>query len=142
MVNAKRTWRLYYEEGLQVCRRKRKRLAHRDRIPLAAAVRPNQRRSLDFVSDGLWNERRFRGLNIVDDCTRGCPGQIVDFSISGKRLTRYLDQLAMTHGYPDELVHDNGPEPTSWTMFEWLQKTGVQLRFIQPGKPTQNAYVE
>ena len=142
VVNAKRTYRLYCEEGLQVRRRKRKRLAHQDRIPLAAAVRPNQRWSLDFVSDGLWNGRRFRVLNIVDDCTRSCPGQIVDFSISGKRLTRYLDQLAILHDYPDELVHDNGPELTSRAMFEWSQKTGVKLRFIQPGKPTQNAYVE
>ncbi len=67
---------------------------------------------------------------------------IVDFSISGKRLARYLDQLAIIHGYPDELVHDNGPELTSRAMFEWSHKTGVKLRFIQPGKPTQNAYVE
>jgi putative transposase len=142
VVNAKRTYRLYCEEGLQVRHRKRKRLAHRDRIPLAAAVRPNQRWSLDVVSDGLWNGGRFRVLNIVDDCTRGCPSQIVDFSISGKRLSRYLDQLAMIHGYPDELVHDNGPELTSRAMFEWSHKTGVKLRFIPPGKPRQNACVE
>jgi putative transposase len=139
VVNAKRIYRLYCEEGLQVCRRKRKRLAHRDRILLKAAVRRNQRWSLDFVSDGLWNGRRFRVLNIVDDCTRGCLGQIVDVSISGKWLTRYLDQLAIIHGYPDELVHDNGPKLTSRAMFEWSYKTGVKLRFIHPSKSTQNA---
>ncbi len=142
VVNAKRTYLLCCEEGLHVRRRKRKRLAHRDRIPLKAAVRPNQRWSLNFVSDGLWNGRRFKVLNIVDDCTRVCPGQIVDFSISGKRLSRYLDQLAIIHSYPDELVHDNGPELTSLAMFEWSHETGVKLRFIQPGKPIQNAYVE
>lgn len=142
VVNAKRTYRLYREEGLRVRRRRRKRLPPRDRIPLQAAERPNQRWSLDFVSDALWNYRRFRVLNIVDDCTRGGPGQIVDFSISGKRLARYLDELAAIHGYPEELVHDNGPELTSRAMFEWSQRTGVRLRFIQPGKPTRNAYVE
>ena len=142
MINAKRTYRLYHEEGLQVRRRKRKRLPARDRIPLEAAMCPNQRWSLDFVSDALWNYRRFRVLNIVDDCTRESPGQIVDFSISGERLARYLDGLAQLHGYPEELVHDNGPELTSRAMFEWSQRTGVRLRFIQPGKPTQNAYVE
>ena len=142
VVNAKRTYRLYSEEGLQVRRRKRKRLPPRDRVPLEPAARPNQRWSLDFVSDALWNARRFRVLNVVDDCSRECPGQIVDFSISGGRLARYLDDLAAIHGYPEELVHDNGPELTSRAMFEWSQRTGVRLRFIQPGKPTQNAYVE
>lgn len=142
VINAKRTYRLYCEEGLQVRRRKRKRLPSRDRISLEAAERPNQRWSLDFMSDALWNYRRFRVLNIVDDCTRESPGQIVDFSISGERLARYLDELAVVRGYPEELVHDNGPELTSRAMFVWSQRTGVKLRFIQPGKPTQNAYVE
>ena len=122
--------------------RSRKRLPPRDRVPLDAAGRPNQRWSLYFVSDALWNYRRFRVLNIVDDRTRESPGRIVDFSISGKRLARYLDELAAIHGYPEEPVHDNGQELTSRAMFEWSQRTGVRLRFIQPGKPTRNAYVE
>ena len=104
--------------------------------------RPHQRWSLDFVSDALWDHRRCRVLNIVDPCTRECPGQSVDTSLSGKRLARYLDELAAIHGYPEELVHDNGPELTSRAMFEWSQRTGVKQRFIEPGKPIQNAYVE
>ena len=94
------------------------------------------------MSDALWDHRRCRVLNIVDPCTRECPGPIVDTSISGKRLARYLDELAAIHGYPEELVHDNGPELTSRALFEWSQRTGVKQCFIEPGKPIQNAYVE
>lgn len=138
VVNHKKTWRLYREEGLQVRRRKRKRLAPRPRIPLEQPGGPNMRWSLDFVSDQLANGRRFRVLNIVDNFSRVCPGQIVDFSISGARLARFLDDLAL----PREIVMDNGPELTSKAMFLWSQRTGVTLRFIQPGKPIQNAFVE
>jgi putative transposase len=142
VVNLKRTYRLYCEEALQVRRRKRKRLPPRERIALAVPDRVNQRWSLDFVSDALWNDRRFRVLNIVDDFSRECPGQIVDTSISGARLARFLDELAVRYGLPQEIVMDNGPELTSRAMFEWSRRTGVALRFIEPGKPIQNAYVE
>ena len=101
-----------------------------------------QRWSLDFMSDQLADYRRFRILNIVDDHSRFCPGQIVDVSITGARLVRYLDQLALVHGLPEEIVLDNGPEGTSRAMFEWSERTGVRLRFIEPGKPVQNAFVE
>jgi len=142
VINSKHTWRLYREESLQVYQRRRKRLPKRERIPLIDATRPNQRWSLDFVHDALWDHRRFRVLNIVDDYSRECPGQIVDSSISGRRLARFLDELAERRGLPEEIVMDNGPELTSKAMFELSQKTGVILRFIDPGKPTQNAYVE
>ena len=101
-----------------------------------------QRWSLDFVSDQLGDHRRFRVLNIVDDFSRYCPGQIVDLSISGERLARFLDGLGDEIGLPEEIVMDNGPELTSKAMFEWSGRTGVRLRFIEPGKPVQNAFVE
>ncbi len=142
VVNAKRTYRLYREENLQVRRRKRRRLPRRDRVVLAAPMRPMQRWSLDFMSDQLASGRRFRILNIVDDCSRECPGQIVDLSISGERLARFLDDLARRRGLPETLVLDNGPELTSRAMFEWSRRTGVKLHFIDPGKPVQNAFVE
>ena len=103
---------------------------------------PNQRWSMDFVADQLATGRRFRILNIVDDYTRECVGQIVDFSISGQRVSRPLDQLQRDRGLPKAAVSDNGSEFTSKAMFLWSQQTGVQLRFIQPGKPIQNAFVE
>jgi len=139
VMNHKKTYRLYREEGLQVKRRRRKRLVPRPRVPMVPPSGPNQRWSLDFVSDQLANGRRFRVLNIVDDYSRVCPAQIIDFSISGERLARFLDELK---SLPREIVLDNGPELTSKAMFLWSQKTGVRLSFIQPGKPVQNAFVE
>jgi putative transposase len=142
VANRKRTYRLYTEQGLQVRTKKRRKLPRRDRIAPQVPERPMQRWSLDFVSDQLADCRRFRVLNIVDDHSRFCPGQIVDVSISGARVARYLDDLALLHGLPEEIVLDNGPEGTSRAMFDWSERTGVRLRFIEPGKPVQNAFVE
>lgn len=140
--NHKRTYRLYRQEGLQVRTRKRRKLPRRDRVPPQVPDRPMRRWSLDFIHDQLSDYRRFRVLNIVDDCSKICPGQIVDISISGARVARYLDELALLVGLPEEIVLDNGPEGTSRAMFEWAERTGVRLRFIEPGKPVQNAFVE
>ncbi len=85
---------------------------------------------------------RFRVLTIVDDCTRECPGQVVDVSVSVERKARHPDELTMAIGLPEEIIFDNGPEGTSKAMFEWAERTGVRLRFIQPGKPAQNAFIE
>jgi len=142
VANRKRTYRLYTEEGLQVRTKKRRKLPRRDRIAPQVPERPMQRWSLDFVSDQLADCRRFRVLNIVDDHSRFCPGQIVDVSISGARVARHLDDLALLHGLPEEIVLDNGPEGTSRAMFDWSERTGVRLRFIEPGKLVQNAFVE
>ena len=142
VVNRKKTYRIYREERLQVQRKRRKRLPARDRCPLPRPGAPNQRWSMDFISDQLATGRRFRVLNVVDDYTRECLGQITDFSISGARVSRFLDQLAGQRSRPQAIVTDNGPEFTSKAMFLWSQRTGVALRFIQPGKPVQNAVVE
>ena len=98
-----------------------------------------QRWSMDFMSDPLANGRRFQVLYIVDDYSRECKGQIVDFSISGLRLSLFLDSCSLL---PEEILVDNGPELTSKALFLWSEKTGVRLRFIDPGKPIQNAFVE
>jgi len=142
VVNHKRTYRLYTEHGLQVRTKKRRKLPRRDRVAPTVPERPMQRWSLDFVSDQLADCRRFRVLNIVDDHSRFCPGQIVDVSIPGARVARFLDDLAQRVGLPEEIILDNGPEGTSKAMFDWSERTGVSLRFIEPGKPVQNAFVE
>jgi len=134
VVNAKRTYRLYCEEELQ--------LRRRDRLPLPVPDRPLRRWSLDFMSDQLSSGRRFRSLNIVDDHSRECPGQLVELSISGERLARFLNDLAKLRPLPESLVMDNGPELTSKAMFEWAQANRVALHFIEPGKPMHNAFVE
>ena len=118
VMNPKRTYRLYLEQGLQVRTKKRRKLPRRDRIAPQVPERPMQRWSLDFMSDQLADYRRFRILNIVDDHSRFCPGQIVDVSITGARLARYLDDLALLHGLPEEIILDNGPEGTSRAMFD------------------------
>jgi len=141
VINRKRTYRVYTELGLQVRTKRRKKLV-RPRIPMLLPRRLNERWSLDFVHDQLADGRRFRVLNVVDDFSRRCVGQLVDTSISGVRLVRYLEELALTRPMPKSLVLDNGPELTSKALFFWSQKTGVKLCFIQPGKPTQNAFVE
>ncbi len=139
--NPKRTYRIYREEGLQVRRKRRKKLT-RPRVPMAVPTRVNERWSVDFVSDQLANGRRFRVFNIVDDFSRECVAQITDFSISGLRLTRELDRLSESRRLPRTIVCDNGPELTCKAMFFWARKRSVKLHFIQPGKPTQNAFIE
>lgn len=100
----------------------------------------DERWSMDFVSDQLANGRRFRVLNIVDDFSRELVLQIVDFSISGQRVANELDRLARP--LPNTIVCDNGPEFTSKAMYFWTKRVSVKLNFIQPGKPTQNAFVD
>jgi putative transposase len=78
----------------------------------------------------------------VDDYSRECVGQIADVSISGLRVTRCFDALAKQSGLPTVIVCDNGPEFTGKAMFLWATQRGINLHFIQPGKPTQNAFVE
>jgi putative transposase len=141
-VNHKRVHRLYRREGLMVRRRLRKRIAAGKRVPLPLPTRANERWSLDFMSDQLANGRVFRTLNVVDDFTRECRAIEVDTSLTGRRLVRVLDVLCAEHGRPRALVMDNGPELTSRALDAWAYRNAVELRFIQPGKPIQNAYVE
>ena len=105
-------------------------------------TRANERWSMDFVSDQLSDGRRFRILNVVDDYTRECIGQYVDLSISGETVSRLLTMLVNERGQPSSIVCDNGSEFTSKAMFFWAKQSGIKLAFIQPGKPTQNAFVE
>ena len=121
--------------------KKRRKLQVVARRPMVLPSRRTERWSLDFVSDQLATGRRFRILNILDDCTRECVGQMVDTSISGQQLAAYLDRLGQ-QGLPDRIVLDNGAELTSKAMFFWSQRTGVKLDFIPPGKPIQNALCE
>jgi len=141
VVNRKRTYRIYSELALQLRTKKRKKLI-RPRMPLVVPIDKNIRWSMDFVSDQLSNGRRFRVLNIIDDYSREMRGQLTDYSITGQQVARFLDQLIDQRGKPDQIVCDNGTEFTCKAMFFWQQDSGVKLGFIQPGKPTQNAFIE
>jgi putative transposase len=97
---------------------------------------------MDFVSDQLSDGRRFRVLNVVDDFSREMVGQLASVSISGRRVARFLDQIADQRQLPPLIICDNGREFTSKAMFFWAKERCTKLGFIQPGKPTQNAFVE
>jgi putative transposase len=142
VINHKRVHRLYCAAGLQVRRRTRKRLTRADRVPLPLPSRPRERWSMDFTTDTLADGRSFRTLNIVDDFTRECVAIEVDRSLPGLRVTRVLDRLAAMIGLPTSIVMDNGPEFAGRTLDAWAYAHRVTLRFIRPGKPIENAYVE
>ena len=141
LVNRKLAQRLYREEGLVARRRKRKRVAV-PRTPPPMPTRANERWSMDFVSDALGNGRKIRALTLVDDFTRQCPVIEVDFSLPGERVVRVLDRLARTRGLPTSIRGDNGPEFAGQVLDQWAHVNGVVLDFIDPGKPTQNAFAE
>jgi len=142
-VNPKRIHRIYREEGLFVRRRRRKRIAAAQRRPMRPATSLNEEWSMDFMSDALATGRVFRTLNIVDDLSRECLAIEVDTSLPGVRVVRVLDAVAVERGrYPERIIVDNGPEFTGRALDQWVYEHGVELHFISPGKPTQNAYIE
>lgn len=142
VINHKKVERIYREEGLSLRKRKRKKMAAQTRVIFPPAQRPNERWSMDFVSDSLVTGRRFRALAVVDDFSRECPVIEVDTSLGSARVVQVLDRLAELRGLPEMITMDNGPEFTGRTLDEWAYRTGVRLNFIRPGKPTENAFVE
>jgi putative transposase len=140
--NYKRVERIYQQAGLQITRRPKKKLPARIRVPLEVPARPNQVWSMDFVSDTLVDCRRFRCLNIVDDCTKENLAIHVARSIRSPNVVDVLEALAKERDYPDAIRCDNGPEFIALTLDIWAFTHHVKLQFIEPGKPTQNAYIE
>jgi putative transposase len=141
-ANHKRVYRLYCEEGLAMRIRHRRRLRWSGTAVQPAAERPNQRWSMDFVSDCISSGKPIRMLTLLDDHTRECPVIEVDTSLGGLRVRRVLDRVAAERGLPEAIILDNGPEFRGRALAAWSAERGVRLEFIQPGKPVQNAYVE
>ena len=141
-MNLKKVYRLYREERLTVRKRGGRKRALGTRAPMSIPQEPNQRWSLDFVSDALACGRRFRVLNVIDDYSRECLACIVDTSLSGRRVVRELTAIAERRGLPCMVVSDNGTELTSHAILAWCQDTGVEWHYIAPGKPQQNGFVE
>jgi putative transposase len=142
VMNHKRLRRLYREERLQVRRRGGRKRALGTRAPMALPQGPNQRWSLDFLSDAMTDSRRFRILAIVDDFTRECLVLVADTSLPGLRVARELDAVIAIRGRPAMIVSDNGTEFTSMAMLRWSQERQVEWHYIAPGKPQQNAFIE
>lgn len=141
-ANHKRVYRLYSEAGLAVRRRKRRHGVAIERQALELPSGPNEVWSMDFVSDALASGRRIKVLTIVDDFSKESVDLVADFGISGHYVTRVLDQAARFRGYPKAIRTDQGPEFTGKALDQWAYKHGVQLKLIQAGKPTQNAFIE
>ena len=123
-------------------RRTRKRVTRDGRGRAALPGRPNQQWGVDFVSDALAWGRRIRLFTVVDVFTREALAIEVDTSLRGGRVVRVLERLAAERGAPNEIVLDNGPELAGKALDQWAYERGVWLRFIEPGKPVQNAFVE
>jgi len=140
--NHKKLLRLYRQEGLKLRRRGGRKRALGTRAPMVLPQGPNQRWSLDFVSDAFGCGRRFRILCVVDDFTRECLALVPDTSLSGARVARELDKIVAIRGKPLAVVSDNGTELTSASILRWSQERQVEWHYIAPGKPTQNAFVE
>lgn len=142
VMNDKRLRRIYREEKLQVKPRKRRRV-RLVRGPIAPPpTKLNDEWGLDYMEDRLWSRRKIRAATLEDRLSREGLSLEIDFSITGRRVVRILDAIAAGRGYPGRLRIDNGPENWSRAMLEWSVDHDVELHFIDPGKPAQNAWIE
>ena len=142
-VNHKRVYRIYCEESLNLRTKRPKRrvsAAHRVKRPVATAV--NESWSMDFVTDSLFNGRRFRSLTIVDKFSRECLAIEVGQHIRGVDVVGVLNRITCISGIPKAISVDNGPEFISKELDKWAYEHGVTLDFSRPGKPTDNAFIE
>ena len=142
-VNHKRVYRLYREEGLKIRpKRPRRHVSSRRREIRVTATRRDERWSMDFMSDELFDGQRIRVLTIVDHFTRESPAVAVDVSIKGHQVVGVMADLALRGRVPQIISVDNGSEFISKALDQWAYLNGVELDFSRPGKPTDNAMIE
>ncbi len=142
MVNAKRVYRIYKEEGLMIRTKLRKKIARRRPLVVESAKAPNQRWSMDFVAARLEDGRFFRILTVVDQFTRECVAIRGKPRLNGSDVAEALDMAVRERGKPTSITVDNGSEFAGKVMDAWADSRAVQLAFIRPGKPTENAFIE
>lgn len=140
--NHKRVQRVYNALRLNIKTKRKQRVPARQPEPLVVPKSMGQCWSMDFMSDRLENNVRFRTFNVIDDCNRELLGIDIGTGLPSARVTRYLDGLASWHGYPRKVRVDNGPEFTSAEFVQWAHQHGVYIDYTQPGCPYQNAYIE
>lgn len=140
--NQKRLWRVYCQLRLNLPRRTRKRLPVRFRQPLVVIPHPNAVWAVDFMSDTLYGGRRFRTFNILDEGVREGLAIEIDTSLPAERVIRVLEQVVAWRGQPQAIRLDNGPEFLAERFITWCAERAIELRYIQPGKPDQNAFIE
>jgi putative transposase len=127
---------------MNIRRRVRKRLPKRVKEPLTIPGQSDQVWSMDFMNDSLYDGRRFRILNIIDDYNREILAMEIDTSISSERVVRVLGRLKDQGRKPTRIRVDNGPEFISGRFQLWCRENQVEVHYIQPGKPTQNSLIE
>jgi len=140
--NHKKVYRVYKLLKLNKKRKGRRRLPARVKQSLTQQTAVNSSWSMDFMSDSMVSGRKFRTLNVMDDCSREALAIEVDTSLSAKRVIRTLERIIEQRGKPTAIRTDNGPEFTSKDMELWAIEKGIKIQFIQPGKPMQNGYIE
>lgn len=140
--NRKRVLRVYRKMGLAMRRNHKKRINRPYEEGLSQPIFPNVCWSMDFMSDALEDGRKVRILNIIDDYNRGCLLTDCGISMPSERVTRYLEQIIEHRGKPESIRTDNGPEFTSHHFTDWCKEKDIKIKYIQPGKPHQNGYIE
>jgi putative transposase len=140
--NRKRVLRIYRMLKLNIRRKRKRRLPARIKQPLTQPLRPNESWSADFMSDALENGRRIRTFNMIDDFNREALSVEAKYSYPAEEVIRTIERVAFRRGYPRQIRVDNGPEFISQTFHEYCKDKGIRIQYIQPGKPTQNAYIE
>jgi putative transposase len=140
--NHKKVYRVYKLLKLNKKRKGKRRLPARVKQPLQQQTAINKSWSMDFMSDSMVGNRKFRTFNVMDDCSREVLAIEVDTSLSSKRIIRTLDRVIENRGKPGTVRTDNGPEFTSKDFELWCKEKQIAIQFIQPGKPMQNGYIE
>lgn len=140
--NHKRVYRIYRELELNLRIKPRRRIKRDKPDALSVPTSINQVWSMDFMSDSLIDGRSLRTFNVIDDYNRECLTIDVDLSMPGLRVTRALERVIEWRGKPAAIRCDNGPEYLSGALVTWANQHQITLLYIQPGKPTQNAYIE